>query len=67
MTETNLLVAILAAIAIVGVIVVALVAMALSRLSALGRAREALDQRVEALGRDLAVVRAQESLTCVTR
>ena len=59
MTETNLLVAILAAIAIVGVIVVALVAIALSRLSALGRARDALDQRVEALGRDLAVVRAQ--------
>ena len=59
MTEPNLLVAILATLAVVGAIVVALVALALSRLSTLGRARDALAQRSEALGKDLAVVRAQ--------
>ena len=59
MTDTNLLVAILAAVAVVGVIAIALLAIALSRLASLGRAREGLEARVEELRRDLAVVRAQ--------
>ena len=59
MTDTNLLVAILAAVAVAGVIALALLAVALSRLASLGRAREGLESRVDELRRDLAVVRAQ--------
>ena len=59
MTDTNLLVAILAAVAVAGVIALALLAVALSRLASLGRAREGLESRVDDLRRDLAVVRAQ--------
>jgi len=59
MTDTNLLVAILAAVAVAGMIGVVIAAIALARLSALSREREALERDLAALAKDLAVVRAQ--------
>ena len=58
MTDTSLLVAILAA-AVVGAAVLVVAAIALARLSAIARQRETLERDLAALAKDLAVVRAQ--------
>jgi DNA recombination protein RmuC len=59
MTETTLILALVAAALAVGVAGIVLVVVALSRLGALGSSRTALDGRLEKLGTDLAVLRAQ--------
>jgi len=59
MPDSTLLLALVAAALVVAVVGVVLVAVALSRLGALGSARTALDQRIEGVGKDLAVLRAQ--------
>ena len=59
MDDSTLLVALVVAALVVGVLGVALVLVALARLGALGEARSGVDGRLEGLGKDLAVVRAQ--------
>ncbi|HEY8243617.1 MAG TPA: DNA recombination protein RmuC [Casimicrobiaceae bacterium] len=59
MTDSSLLVALLVAALAVGTVGVMLVIVALGRLATLGQARQALDQRIEGVGKDLAVLRAQ--------
>jgi len=59
MSESALLVALSLAALAVGAVGVVLVIVALGRLGTLGQARQALDQRIEGVGKDLAVLRAQ--------
>ena len=59
MTDSALLAALLVAALAVGTVGVMLVIVALGRLATLGQARQALDQRIEGVGKDLAVLRAQ--------
>jgi DNA recombination protein RmuC len=59
MTESPLLVALAIAVLLVGVVAVMLVAVALARLAALGQARGTIEPKIDGLGRDLAVIRAQ--------
>ena len=59
MTESPLLVALAIAVLLVGVVAVVLVAVALARLAALGQARGTIEPKIDGLGRDLAVIRAQ--------
>ena len=59
MSDPALLVALVVATLVVGAIGVALLSVALARLATLGQARSGVDGRLEGLGKDLAVVRAQ--------
>jgi DNA recombination protein RmuC len=59
MTESALLFALSVAALAVGTVAVILLIVALGRLGTLGQARQALDQRIEGVGKDLAVLRAQ--------
>lgn len=59
MSDTSLLMAVLAAAAVAAVVAILLGALALARLGSLARAREGEAQRLEVLARELAVVRAQ--------
>lgn len=59
MPESPLLVALLVAAVVLGVASVVLIAVGLSRLAALAQSRAAIEQKVDGLGRELAVIRAQ--------
>jgi DNA recombination protein RmuC len=59
MTDSNLLVAILAVVLVGGAVAIALVVIALGRLAALAGERDALQRDVASLAKELAVVRAQ--------
>ena len=59
MSESTLLLALVAAALLVGVVGAVLVVVALSRLSALGASRVSVEGRIERVGTDLAVLRAQ--------